>query len=54
MTQQQAAVFAVPIDSLGTSAIQRIAGMARADGTALRGSDETNRRYVLLASHGLP
>ncbi len=31
-----------------------IARIARADGVALRWSDETNRRYLLLASHGLP
>jgi two-component system nitrate/nitrite sensor histidine kinase NarX len=31
-----------------------IARIARADGVALRWSDETNQRYLLLASHGLP
>ena len=34
-----------------TSSIARI---ARADGVALRWSDEANRRYLMLASHGLP
>jgi two-component system nitrate/nitrite sensor histidine kinase NarX len=31
-----------------------IARIARADGVALRWSDEANRRYLMLASHGLP
>ena len=53
MTQQEGAGFAVPIDALATSAIQRIAGMARADGVGLRGSDETYRRHMMLAAQGL-
>ncbi len=31
-----------------------IARIAHADGVALRWSDEANRRYLMLASHGLP
>ncbi len=45
---------ALTLDELATGFTQRIARIARADGVALRWSDETNRRYVMLASHGLP
>ena len=45
---------ALTLDELATGFTQRIARIARADGVALRWSDETNRRYVMLASQGLP
>ncbi len=45
---------ALTLDELATGFTQRIARIARADGVALRWSDETNRRYVMLASYGLP
>ena len=34
--------------------VQRIRAVARADAAALRWSDETNERYLMLASEGLP
>jgi two-component system nitrate/nitrite sensor histidine kinase NarX len=34
--------------------VQRVRAVAKADGAALRWSDETNERYLLLASEGLP
>jgi two-component system nitrate/nitrite sensor histidine kinase NarX len=33
---------------------QRVARVARADGVAVRWSDEANKRYLMLASEGLP
>nr|MBP6854096.1 type IV pili methyl-accepting chemotaxis transducer N-terminal domain-containing protein [Rhodoferax sp.] len=34
--------------------VQRVRAVAKADGAALRWSDETNERYLILASEGLP
>lgn len=45
---------AVTLDELAVGFTQRIARIARADGVALRWSDESNRRYLMLASEGLP
>jgi two-component system nitrate/nitrite sensor histidine kinase NarX len=45
---------ATTLDALATGFTERIRRVARADGVALRWSDETNARYLLLASHGLP
>ena len=42
------------LEELASGFTGSIARIARADGVALRWSDETNRRYVMLASHGLP
>ena len=42
------------LDELATQFTQSVARMARADGVALRWTDETNSRYLMLASHGLP
>ena len=45
---------AVSLNELAAGFTKRIARIARADGVALRWSDETNRHYLMLASHGLP
>ena len=45
---------ALTLDELATHFTQAVARMARADGVALRWTDETNSRYLMLASHGLP
>jgi two-component system nitrate/nitrite sensor histidine kinase NarX len=45
---------AVTLDELADGFTKRISRIARADGVALRWSDETNRTYLMLASHGLP
>jgi two-component system nitrate/nitrite sensor histidine kinase NarX len=45
---------ALTLDELAAGFTKSIARIARADGVALRWSDETNRRYLMLASHGLP
>lgn len=45
---------AVSLNELAAGFTKRIARIARADGVALRWSDETNRSYLMLASHGLP
>ena len=45
---------ATTLDALAQGFTKSIARIARADGVALRWSDETNRRYLMLASHGLP
>jgi two-component system nitrate/nitrite sensor histidine kinase NarX len=42
------------LDELATHFTKSVARMARADGVALRWTDETNSRYLMLASHGLP
>ena len=42
------------LDELATHFTQSVARVARADGVALRWTDETNSRYLMLASHGLP
>ena len=45
---------ATSLQALADGFVQRVARVAHADGVALRWSDETHRRYLLLASHGLP
>ncbi len=45
---------ALTLDELATQFTQSVARMARADGVALRWTNETNSRYLMLASHGLP
>ncbi len=45
---------ATTLDAVAQGFTRSIARIARADGVALRWSDETNRRYLMLASHGLP
>ncbi|HYF20299.1 MAG TPA: type IV pili methyl-accepting chemotaxis transducer N-terminal domain-containing protein [Ramlibacter sp.] len=45
---------ATQIDELARGFAQRLRRIARAQGAAVRWSDETNRRYVLLAADGLP
>jgi two-component system nitrate/nitrite sensor histidine kinase NarX len=42
------------LDELASQFTKSVARMARADGVALRWTDETNSRYLMLASHGLP
>lgn len=42
------------LDKLAQGFTQSIAQIAHADGVALRWSDEANRRYLMLASQGLP
>ncbi len=42
------------LDELATQFTKSVARMARADGVALRWTDETNSRYLMLASQGLP
>ncbi len=45
---------AVSLNELAAGFTQQIARIARADGVALRWSDEANRSYLMLASQGLP
>ncbi|MFO1414587.1 MAG: type IV pili methyl-accepting chemotaxis transducer N-terminal domain-containing protein [Burkholderiales bacterium] len=45
---------ATTLDELAGGFTQRIGRVARADGVALRWSDEGNERFLLLASEGLP
>lgn len=45
---------AVSLDELATNFTKSVARMARADGVALRWTDEASSRYLMLASHGLP
>jgi two-component system nitrate/nitrite sensor histidine kinase NarX len=45
---------ATTLQELAAGFTQRIAGVAHADAVALRWSDESQQRYLLLASHGLP
>ena len=45
---------ATTLEELGNGFARRIAAVAHADAVALRWSDESNQRYLLLASHGLP
>jgi two-component system nitrate/nitrite sensor histidine kinase NarX len=45
---------AVTLEELAVGFTRSVARIARADGVALRWSDETNRSYLMLASHGLP
>jgi len=45
---------AVSLDQLASSFTESVARLARADGVALRWTDESSNRYLMLASHGLP
>ena len=45
---------ATTLQDLTLGFVRRLRPVARADGIALRWSDETNQRYLLLASEGLP
>ena len=45
---------ATTLQDLTQGFVRRFRPVARADGVALRWSDETNQRYLLLASEGLP
>ncbi len=45
---------ALTLDELAQGFTRSVARIARADGVALRWSDQTNLRYLMLASHGLP
>ena len=45
---------ATTLEALSDGFSRRIAQVARADAVAIRWSDEGNRRYLLLASQGLP
>ncbi len=45
---------ATTLDELARGFTQRIAQVAHADAVALRWTDESNQRYLLLASQGLP
>jgi two-component system nitrate/nitrite sensor histidine kinase NarX len=45
---------ATNLQDLADGFTQRVGRVARADGVALRWSDESNRRYLMLASQGLP
>ena len=48
------AAKATTLDELATGFARHVGRVARADGVALRWSDETNQRFLLLASEGLP
>jgi two-component system, NarL family, nitrate/nitrite sensor histidine kinase NarX len=45
---------AATLPELAEGFVERIRRVARADGVALRWTDETNQRFLLLASSGLP
>jgi two-component system nitrate/nitrite sensor histidine kinase NarX len=45
---------ATSLKELAGGFAQRVARVARADGVAVRWSDEANKRYLMLASEGLP
>ena len=45
---------ATSLEEVAEGFTRSIARIARADGVALRWSDEANLRYLMLASHGLP
>jgi two-component system nitrate/nitrite sensor histidine kinase NarX len=45
---------ATSLDELAQDFSQRIMRIARADGVALRWSDQSNQRYIMLAASGLP
>jgi two-component system nitrate/nitrite sensor histidine kinase NarX len=45
---------AASLQDLTQGFVQRVRAVARADAAALRWSDETNERYLMLASEGLP
>ncbi len=45
---------AATLEELASGFTKSVARIARADGVALRWSDEANKSYLMLASHGLP
>lgn len=45
---------ATSLDELAQGFVQRVTRIARADGVALRWSDQTNQRFLMLAANGLP
>ena len=45
---------ATSLDELAQDFSQRVMHIARADGVAIRWSDQTNQRYLMLAASGLP
>jgi two-component system nitrate/nitrite sensor histidine kinase NarX len=45
---------ATSLDELAQGFVKSITRIARADGVALRWSDQANQRYLMLAAHGLP
>jgi len=45
---------ATTLDELAAGFTSQVGKIARADGVALRWSDETNQRFLLIASEGLP
>lgn len=45
---------ATTLDKLAQGFVQSISRIARADGAALRWSDESSQRYMMLAANGLP
>jgi two-component system nitrate/nitrite sensor histidine kinase NarX len=45
---------ATTLEDLAQNFSQRLTRIARADGVALRWSDQTNQRYLILAASGLP
>jgi two-component system nitrate/nitrite sensor histidine kinase NarX len=42
------------LDDLAQGFVKSMASIAHADGVALRWSDQSNQRYLMLAAHGLP
>ena len=48
------AAKATTLDGLATGFARHVGRVARADGVALRWTDESNERFLLLASEGLP
>lgn len=48
------AATATTLDELAAGFTRHVGKVARADGVAVRWSDETNQRFLLVASHGLP
>ena len=54
LQRDHAGAKATTLKELATGFTQHIGRVARADGVALRWSDETNQRFHLLASEGLP
>jgi two-component system nitrate/nitrite sensor histidine kinase NarX len=45
---------ATTLDELAQGFVQSVSRIARADGAALRWSDQTHQRYLMLAANGLP
>jgi two-component system nitrate/nitrite sensor histidine kinase NarX len=45
---------ATSLDELAQGFVKSVTRIARADGVALRWSDQSNQRYLMLAAHGLP